>query len=188
MDAKSVSMLLTVFVNMLSFTGYELRAIGAVTLSATRGTPLEILRTRRSLNICSVAKIHRGSTAGVNNFRPIQIIITRNRQFPKVSLPSVNDARISALVTLQHDNKRATQARIISRFEDPSRTVCRQRNIDADVATVTASPFVPHNTQYEHELSVLLLNSRPVLGKAFLVSDHTIDTAADFAILTETWL
>ena len=65
---------------------------------------------------------------------------------------------MSELVTLQHRKQWATQARITSRFEDPSRILCRQRNISADVATVTTSPIVPHNTPFEHELSVILLN------------------------------
>ena len=117
---------------------------------ANRGISLETLRTLRSLNTCSVAKIHRGSTAGVNNFQPIPTLITRDRKFPKVPLPDANGVRNSTLVTLQQREQCATQTPIIGRFEDTARTVSHQRSVCTNVATVTTSPFVPNDTSFKH--------------------------------------
>ena len=138
------------FVNILAFTGYELRSIGSVKRRTNRGISLETLRTLRSLNTCSVAKTHRGSTAGVNNFQPIPTVITRDRKFPKVPLPDANDVRISTLITLQQHKQCVTQTPIFGRLEDTARTVSHQRSVCTNVASVTTSQFVPHDTSVKN--------------------------------------
>ena len=76
---------------MLVFTGRELRAIGVIAMRAKQTIPLKTLQTPRSLNVCSVAKTHRGNTAEISHFCSIPIAIAFDRNYDNITrLPLVS--------------------------------------------------------------------------------------------------
>ena len=129
---------------MLSFTGYELRAIEAVTLRAKRGIPLESLQTLKSLNICSVAKTHEDAQLELIPF-------DRSRQSRVIgSFLKFHYLLLMMSIFLHW-----------SHYNTASSARPRQQcNVSADVATVTMSPFVPNNTPFKQNSLWLDQNNR----------------------------
>ena len=55
---------------------------------------LKTLLTLRSLNICATSRTHRGTTAGINHFRPISSVITTGRRL-RTNIEHIHKGRIN---------------------------------------------------------------------------------------------
>ena len=79
---------------MLTFTGCQLRATGANIMKTNLTVPLKTLLTLRSLNIRATSRTHRGTTVGINHFRPISSEITTGRRL-RTNIEHIHKGRIN---------------------------------------------------------------------------------------------
>ena len=176
-------------------------------------TPLKTLKTLRSLHICSVARTHRGNTAGINHFRSIPTAITFDRNFPKAALSGANCVnynnitRVPLVSSSSSSNQREPDVKAtgISTFtrgcragrdkqqpigqttgHRPSSTfVYWQHSVSsANLASLRIPPAMPH----VEFVNVALLNVRSVCNKALQINEYLVKHKWDVLAITETWL
>ena len=83
---------------------------------------LKTLLTLRSLNICATSRTHRGTTAGINHFRPISSVITTGRRL-RTNIEHIHKGRINPTNLVD---------------------ICRQTDTRYNVTCVLLSQSVPY--------------------------------------------